>query len=292
MASHCEVRVAGLPPDAARAACEAAIAEVRRIEHTYSRYRDDSIVTRINRAAGGGAVAVDDETAGLLAYADALYRESGGLFDPTSGVLRRAWDFRSGRPPSAQAVADLLPLVGWDKVELGSSSVRLSRAGMELDFGGFGKEYATDRAAATLIAHGVASGFVNLGGDLRAIGPRPGGAPWHIGIQDPRHAGTMAASLPLSQGGLATSGDYERFFDFDGRRYCHLLDPRTGWPVDHWRSISVLAPLAVAAGSCSTIAILKGPDAADWLDGQGVAWLGIDAHGEFHGVSPDELAAG
>lgn len=289
MASHCEVRVAGLPAAAARAACDAAIAEVRRIERTYSRYRDDSIVARINRAAGGAPVALDEETAGLLRYADALVRESGGLFDPTSGVLRRVWDFKAGRPPSTASVAALLPLIGWDKVVLDDAQVRLTRAGMELDFGGFGKEYATDRAAAVLASRGVTSGFVNLGGDLRAIGPRPDGEPWRIGIQDPREPAAMSAWLPLSQGALATSGDYERFFEFEGRRYCHLLDPRSGWPVDHWRSISVLAPVAVAAGSCSTIAMLMGAHAADWLAGQGVAWLGIDAHGDVHGVSPEAL---
>ena len=249
MASHCEVRAAGLSADAAHAACLAAIDEVRRIETRFSRYRDDSVVGRINRAAGGEPVAVDEETMGLLAYADALYHESGGLFDATSGVLRLVWNFGAGRPPKPEWVDAILPRIGWHRVEWGDGRVRLPEAGMQLDFGGFGKEYAADRAAAVLIEHGMAHGFVNLGGDLRAIGPRPDGAPWRIGIQDPRHAESMIAWIPLSRGGLATSGDYERYVEIDGRRYCHILDPRTGMPVRAWQSISVVAPDRFRSGA-------------------------------------------
>jgi thiamine biosynthesis lipoprotein len=211
-----------------------------------------------------------------------LYAISDGLFDITSGVLRQAWNFRVPRVPTADELASLLALVGWHMVERKGGSVRLARAGMELDFGGFGKEYAADRAAAVLRAQGVQHGYVNLGGDMSVIGPQADGSPWQIGIQDPRDTELTIASLAVERGGLATSGDYERYFELHGRRYCHILDPRTGMPVRYWRSVSVLAPLAVAAGSTSTIAMLLGERAPHFLEQSGFAWLAQDAAGRLH----------
>lgn len=285
MASRCEMRllveVGGSASDVAEA-LDLAVAEVRRIERTYSRYRPDSIVSRINAAAGDGqGVVVDDETAGLLDFAAQLHALSDGLFDITSGVLRRAWHFQVGRLPEAGEVESLLPLVGWQHVawRRAERRVALTQPGMELDFGGFGKEYAADRAAAVLLEAGVRHGYVNLGGDLRVLGPRPDGSPWSIGIQHPRQPDATVAGLPIAGGALATSGDYERFMDVNGQRYCHILDPRTGWPVRHWQSISVVAPLCTAAGALSTIAMLKQEQALDFLRAQGADYLAIDARG-------------
>jgi thiamine biosynthesis lipoprotein len=161
-------------------------------------------------------------------------------------------------------------------------AVFLPRAGMEIDFGGFGKEYAADRACALLQQRGVRHGYVNLGGDMRFIGPQPDGRPWSIGIQDPRKADGIVASIAVSQGALTTSGDYERSFDLDGKRYCHVLNPRTGMPVSHWRSVSVLAPLAALGGSVSTIAMLKEADAPAFLAASGLAYFAIDSAGNAH----------
>ena len=214
----------------ARRAADAAIADVARIEAKYSRYRDDSVTSQINRAAGGDAVAIDSETASLLSYADHCHRLSDGRFDLTTGVLRRAWDFRRVPPriPDAAARASATALIGWNRVEWNERSVRLPDAGMEIDFGGIGKEYAADRAATVCIEHGVATGLVNLGGDVRAMGPQPDGAPWRVGIRDPRRDGAAIATVLLESGAVATSGDYERFFEIARRRYCHVLNPRTG----------------------------------------------------------------
>jgi len=159
------------------------------------------------------------------------------------------------------------------------SRIRLPRAGMELDFGGFGKEYAADRAMAVLAAAGQRHGFVNLGGDIRILGPRADGSAWRFGIQHPRRAAGTIASVEMREGALATSGDYERFFDLDGRRYCHILSPKSGMPVARWRSVSVLAPVAIAAGSYATIAMLKQDDAIDFLNASGLAYLAIDRDG-------------
>jgi FAD:protein FMN transferase len=289
MACEADIRLAGLPEAQARSLAEQAVAEARRIEHKFSRYRADSVVSRINAAAGTGQFTeVDDETAHLLGFADQLWRLSDGLFDITSGVLRRAWNFKAACLPEPDALEALRPLIGWQQVDWQpaqpgrSARVHLGRVGMELDFGGFGKEYAADRAATFLMEQGVAHGYVNLGGDLRLMGPQPDGQPWQIGIRHPRQAEGFVASLSLATGALATSGDYERYFDLDGRRYCHILNPHSLQPVAHWQSVSVVAPVCTAAGAISTIAMLKQQHAAEFLAAQGVAWLGVDSTGAIH----------
>jgi thiamine biosynthesis lipoprotein len=275
MAAENELQVHADDAAVARRAADAAIAEVQRIEAKYSRYRDDSIVSRINASAGGAAVPIDAETEGLLAYADACFRQSEGLFDATSGVLRRAWRFDEKRVPSDAELAALLPLVGWDKVELSAGSVRLPRRGMELDFGGFGKEYAVDRAAQMLAAAGIASGMVNLAGDIAILGPQPGGEAWQVGIRHPRREGALTATVPVSAGAVATSGDYERFIEVDGVRHCHVLDPRTGRSARGLRSVSVHAGSCLVAGSATTIAMLKGESGIAWLHDIGVPFIAV-----------------
>ena len=290
MACVNEVVVAAASPELGRAALQAACEEVLRIEAKYSRYRADSVVSRINAAAGGEAVAIDEETRWLLDFADALYRESEGLFDLTSGILRRVWNFAEPALPDPAALAGVLALIGWDRVERASGSVRLPQSGMEIDFGGVGKEYAADRAAQVLRAHGIAHAYVNLGGDIAALGPQPDGSPWLIGIADPRVPGRLIATLPLSRGGLATSGDYERFFERDGKRYCHILNPRSGWPVDYWQSVSVLAPLCIAAGAYATTAMLKESAAPTFLRAKPLSCLAVGPQGELLQINGPERA--
>ena len=282
MASACELVLAVDDEPEAQAMARAAIAEVQRIEAKYSRYQPDSIVSRINAAAGGQAVACDEETWSLLNYADSLYQSSDGLFDITSGVLRRAWNFYDHRLPAPADLDGLRQLIGWRRVEREAQAVRLPEAGMELDFGGFGKEYAADRAGAVLAAKGLRHGYVNLAGDMRVLGPKPDGSSWMIGIQDPRDKTAILATIPVDRGGLATSGDYERFFELDGKRYCHILDPRNGQPVTHWRTVSVVAPLAVVAGNCATIAMLKQSDGLAFLEACGMNYLAVDQSGTVH----------
>lgn len=289
MASPNEIVLAGVPPAQAADACAFAKAEVRRIERKYSRYRDDSVISAINARAGRGGVTVDAETAHLLDFAAELHRQSDGLFDLTSGCLRRAWDFKAGREPSPDALALQLARIGWHRVQWDGRAIALPQAGMEIDFGGIGKEYAADRAVAVLRELGFRHGFVNLGGDLRVLGPRPDGQPWVFAIRHPRREHEFCARIALGSGALATSGDYERFFVTpEGRRCCHILDPRSGQPVTHWQSVSVVAPVCAAAGALATIAMLRGPEAADFLRGQGVAFLAIDAQGrvESHEILP------
>ena len=294
MAADHEILLAADSAATARRAADAAIADVARVEAKYSRYRDDSVTARINAAAGRAPVAIDPETHALLAYADRCHRLSEGRFDITSGVLRRAWNFAAQPPhvPSAEALAAARALIGWQRVEWNANAIRLPQAGMEVDFGGIGKEYAADRAATICVEHGIAHVLVNLGGDVRLIGGQPDGAPWRIGIRDPRAPERAIAGLDVVDGAVATSGDYERYFDLDGRRYCHILDPRTGMPVAHWRSVSVVAPLCVVAGSCATIAMLFEDRALTFLDSQRVDYLAIDRDGTLHRRSPAAASTG
>ncbi|MBI3229408.1 MAG: FAD:protein FMN transferase, partial [Burkholderiales bacterium] len=233
MASRCEVVLAAASEQQAQQLAALAITEVRRIESKYSRYRADSVLSRINAQAGRASVAIDSETASLLDYAEALFVSSAGLFDITSGVLRRAWNFKQQHVPDDESLAPLLALVSWSQVQRSQQEIFLPQVGMEIDFGGFGKEYAADRAASVLLAQGVQHGYVNLGGDLRIFGPMPDGSAWQIGIADPRasNAGTTCANLPVQSGALATSGDYERYIEVDGVRHCHILLPHNGHSV-------------------------------------------------------------
>jgi len=285
MGGPCRLRLELDDEVRAETAIAAAVAEVQRLEHKYSRYTEDSLTSQINRAAGTGRpVSLDSETAGLLNYAHTLWRESDGLFDLTCGVLRRAWDFKSGRCPEQREIDALLPLVGWDLVVRDQDSVYLPTAGMELDFGGCVKEYAADSVALQLRRQGVAAALVDLAGDMTAVGVPAGTPGWPVGIRHPVEKERAVARVLLPEGGLASSGDYERCLQIDGKRYGHILHPRTGWPSGGLVAVSVLAGQCLVAGSSATIAMLTPADEAlDWLENLGLPWLAIDADLTCHG---------
>jgi thiamine biosynthesis lipoprotein len=290
MGSDCVVHLPGETAAEAERFATAAEYEVRRIEARYSRYRSNSELARINKvAAAGGSIDIDAETAGLIAYAKACFAKSGGAFDITSGLLRTVWDFSVSRLPDQLSIDAVLPLIGLDKVALSNGQLHFGKPGMELDFGGLGKEYAADRAAEICIELGARHGFVDLGGDIRVIGPQPDNLPWRIGIRHPREAGRLAAQIALSSGALATSGDYERFIEVNDRRYCHILDPRTGWPAQGLASVSVVSDRCLVAGSLSTAAMLKGKDGAAWLQSLGVRHIVIDVNEKYCGTEPPLL---
>jgi thiamine biosynthesis lipoprotein len=285
LGSDCTLQIYAADEAHARSAVAAAMTEIGRIEARYSRYRVDSEISRINSAAVvGGTVDVDAETAGLLTYARACFDKSGGVFDITAGLLRHAWNFSSGRLPERESIAALLPRIGSNKITWADSSLTFNVPGMEIDFGGIGKEYAVDRAAGVCTALGIHHGIVDLGGDIRLIGPHPGGTPWRIGIRHPRNTAGSIADLALTRGAVATSGDYERFIEVDGHRYCHILDPRTGWPVRGLLSVSVIADECLVAGSLSTTAMLKGHDGIAWLRALGVRHVVVDEGGHVGGT--------
>lgn len=247
--------------------------EVWRIEEKFSRYRRGNIVDRINRASGS-AIEVDAETAQLIDFAKTLYEISDGGFDITSGVLRKAWHFDgSDNVPSSERVAHILKSVGWDQVTWSRPVLRM-RVGMQIDFGGIGKEYAVDRAAAMIRESTDVSCLVNFGGDLAVTSAPKTFNHWVVGIEAIAASASIPANiLDLRVGALATSGDARRFLLKDGIRYSHILDPRNGWPVaEAPRSVTVAADTCTQAGMLSTLAILEGSAAEAFLDAQSVQY--------------------
>lgn len=275
MACPCEVLIEPVPEALARRILEAVSNCAWRIEAKFSRYRDDNIVHLINTSAGR-PVTVDAETAKLLDFATTLTNLSDGRFDITCGVLRKAWRFDGGSHVPAQSEIDaLLPLIGWRRVEWRPPELCL-QPGMQIDLGGIGKEYAVDTAAAIAanMARGVST-LVNFGGDMAVCSSRRDGRPWQVGIECADRPGAAASIIKLSRGALATSGDSRRFVLKDGKRYSHVLDARSGWPVLHApRSVTVAADTCVQAGTMSTLALLRGADAERFLQSQGARyWL-------------------
>ena len=271
MASPCEVLVDGADATEVARVASLVAAEVWRIEALWSRYLEGNVVDRINTAQGR-AVTVDEETARFLDYAAHLYELSGGLFDVTSGVLRRVWTFDgSDRVPAQEAIDTVLPLVGWSQVSWRRPVLQM-KPGMQIDFGGIGKEYAVDRACAIARQASAHPVLVNCGGDLAAGAPRRDGRPWLVGI-DAHVPGQATPVIHLHRGGVATSGDAHRFLLKDGVRYPHILNPKSGWSVPGGpRAVTVAAPSCIEAGVLSTMAMLHGGEAAEFL-----AQMGADA---------------
>lgn len=257
-----------------------AMHEIFRIERKYSRFNSDSLLSQINQAAHFGTeITVDTETADLMDYAFSCHKLSDGLFDITSGLLSSAWDYESEDLPNPITLMELLHFVGMDKLRWSRPILNFSVAGMELDFGGIGKEYAADQVVALCREQGIKSGLVELGGDIAVIGAHPNESPWVINIRHPRRGDVALSVVKLHHGALATSGDYERFIEVDGVRYCHLLNPYTGWPIkDGLSSISVVTDRCIVAGSLATITMLKG--SSEWLSTKGVPFLCANQDGE------------
>lgn len=236
-----------------------AISETLRIERKFSVFQEDSIMAEIRRSAGNYSIEIDNETASLIDFATSCFVQSEKLFDITTGPLRRLWDFKQKIVPKEDCIIAAKRLCGFEKIKRETSSkLFLESQGMELDFGGFGKEYAVDRATAILSQNQVTHALINLGGDIRALGPRQDETPWSIGLAHPRRKNFILRTIPLFCGALATSGDYERYFEIAGRRYCHIINPLTGYPVDELQAVTVIADSCLVAGTLSTIAMLVG----------------------------------
>ena len=289
MGSPCEIIIRGHDAAQSQTTAVKLEREIQRQEKAYSRFLPDSITTRINRSAGTGRqVVLDEETDSLLAYADTCYQQSGGLFDITSGSLRTLWNYQDlaekQRPPGQNEVNLALEKIGWNKVEREKGSIRLPLPGMEIDFGGIVKEYAADCVARIAEAEGIYSGMVELGGDIRLFGAESQVDAWQIGIRNPFATDKALALVSLNRGALATSGDYERYTVIGGKKYSHILNPLTGWPVEGFSSVSVLADQCVIAGSAASIAVLMGEEGEPWLKELGLPYLCINSEGHVSGT--------
>lgn len=261
--TRCELRFAAPAPGVGDAFVAATRAWVERFEARYSRFRPESIVANINRAAGAAWIAIDAEAEQMLEVCAAVHHLTGGLIDATTGALAGLWDYRrpAAVPPAPDALAAARACVGWPLVRREPGRVFLPRSGMALDFGGWGKEWAVDAIAQLAVQHGLTSVLIDFGHDLRGLGTPPGRPAWHIGLEDPAEPGQARGSLALTGGrGVACSGDYLRGFTHAGRRYGHILDPRTGCPVANGnRQATVLAANCFTAGLLATSAFILGP---------------------------------
>ena len=245
----------------------AALDEVDRIDRLMSHYRPDSPLSRLNREAASGPVAVEPE---LLAFLDLCLRwsrESDGAFDVTVGPLMKAWGFfrDEGRVPGKGELAAALEVVGYRHVRLDreAGTVRFDRPGVELDLGGIGKGYAVDRVVDLLRRRGIASALVNLGGSsVYGLGAPPGKKAWEIGIQDPTDPAKTALTVTLRDRALSVSGGYARFFENNGVTYAHIMDPRTGRPVQGILSVAVLTDSATDGDALDNVLFVQGPDRA------------------------------
>lgn len=255
----------GKTPGQAKAALEGAFAEIERIEDIMSEWRPQSELSRFNRTAGGKPVEISPELFHVLERSNAISRASGGAFDVTFHGVGQLWRFSPGsRPPTREAVAEKLKLVDYRKLELDrqASTARLAGPGMKVGLGAIAKGYGVDVATAHLRKAGFGDHIVEAGGDTFVSGTK-GGKPWMVGVQAPERQGT-AGMLQAKDEAIVTSGDYQRFFEFEGKRYAHILDPRTGWPVEESRapkSTSCISPNATDAdGYCTAVSVM-GPEA-------------------------------
>lgn len=286
MGTECRVDFAAASVAAAREFQTHVLGWLADFESRYSRFLPDSLITRINVAAGKSAVEVDGETEALFRLCDWYHWLTKGVFDPTSLPLQLLWDYHRPQAalPSDADVVRAKSLLGWRDIQRTSGSVFLPRAGMAVDLGGIGKEYAVDRTIEMARARGITNILVDYGHDVRASGSPPEGGPWRIGLEDPRDPGKCWGGIALNDRAVCTSGNYLRFVEINGHRYGHIVDPRSGYPVANGTlSVSVIAPTCTEAGILTTAAYILGAnEGVDFIQtapqAEGCVWTDQGCH--------------
>ncbi|MFH0881281.1 MAG: FAD:protein FMN transferase [Lentisphaerota bacterium] len=272
MGTLCEIVFSSSSHAQAETFKQKALSWVGEFEARYSRFLEPSLVSRINRNAGGDWVDVDRRTEEIFAMCDWFHWTTHGVFDPTLGPLVLLWDYHNPAfiPPSDLQVEAALEKVGWSRIRREPGRVRLPAAGMSLDLGGIGKEYAVDQVVNLATSFGIKNILVNFGRDLRVAGEPPERGAWRIGLEKPDDPGRCWGGVYLNEGAVCTSGDYARYVEVDGKRYGHIIDPRSGYPVRHdARSVSVITGTCTEAGLLATTAFVLGPEhGMNFLSGQ------------------------
>jgi len=267
------------------AAISAVMAEMHRIDRAMSPHKPDSELSRINRDAAARPVQLSAEMLRLLTRAEDFARLSDGAFDITYAAVGQLYDYRQRIRPSDEALARAQALVGYENLIIDpvAGIVRFALDGMRIDLGGFAKGHAVDNAAAILRERGIQHAIVSAGGDSRVIGDRRG-RPWTIGVRDPRRPGEMVAMLPLEDVSISTSGDYERYFDADGQRFHHLIDPATGRSPSSVHSVTILAEDGLTTEALSKCVFVLGVEKGLRLieSQRGVDAVVVDAAGALH----------
>jgi thiamine biosynthesis lipoprotein len=270
---------------AARQAIDAVLAEFRRLDQALSPYVESSELNRVNQSAAQQPQIISQEFFELLRTSQDYSRLTDGAFDITFASIGYQYDYRKGVKPDDQTIADALPLINYRLLRLNrdTSTVAFEREGMRIDLGGIAKGYAVDRAIGILQRHSIDHALVSAGGDSRLLGDHRG-RPWNIGIQAPRKKAGLAAVLPLSETAVSTSGDYERYFERDGVRYHHIINPKTGHSAGELRSVTLLGPNTTRTDALSTsvfvLGLKAGLELIDQLDD--VEAVIIDNQGVMH----------
>ncbi|MBI4838474.1 MAG: FAD:protein FMN transferase [Nitrospirae bacterium] len=266
---------------------DAGFAEIKKLEALLDFFSDDSEISAINKAAGYKAVKVSVETLDIIKKALMVSDDTNGAFDPAIGPLTKLWGF-SGKGaagiPQDGKIKNILPLINYKKIMINSSlsEVSLQKKGMEMDLGAIAKGYAADKVIEAIKAAGIQAALVSIAGDIKGFGIKPDGKPWRVGIQDPRADGIFAA-IDLQDKAVSTSGDYQRYFIKDGRRYHHIMDPKTGYPASVAISVSVIADNGYAADSFSTGVFVLGPEKGiKLLESMGLSGIIVDAAKKIH----------
>ena len=264
MDTFCEISCYDADKAKAVAAIDAAFKEMERIERVFSKFDENSEVSKINRSAGMEKVDVSGEVFGLTERSIYYSRISGGTFDITVGPLMEIWGFvRENKSlPDRGVIDNALKHVGYKNIELdsGELSVRFLDKGVKIDFGGIAKGYAVDRAKDVLASKGIKNGLINLGGNIFALGHAPGKESWNIGVEDPRNKGKLLHTFEVIDKGISTSGNYERFFEIGGKRYSHIINPITGEPCQGIISVTVISDSAEKADALSTAIFVMGEE--------------------------------
>jgi len=261
MGTVVEIILMGGDEEASKKAALQAFMEIKRIEQLMSPWIESSDISRINRSAGKEWVKVFPETFDVIKKAKEISELSKGVFDISIGPLTQLW--RKARekklPPSIEEARGRLDLVNFKNIGIDpEGKVLLKKKGMEIDLGGIAKGYAVDKAFELLRSLGYKNLIVNAGGDLR-VGGLKNDQPWSIGIPDPRESQKIMAKVSVSDSAIATSGDYEKFFIYQGKRYHHILNPKTGFPTDECQSVTIICKDGMKADALATAVFVMGP---------------------------------
>jgi thiamine biosynthesis lipoprotein len=292
MGTRCAVELWSTDRAAGNAAIDAVFEEFRRIDRLMSTYKPDSEISAVNARAAQSPVKVSKEFYDLIAQSIEYSKLTRGAFDITYASVGYLYDYREHVHPDDARIAAALPGINWRHIELlpALTAIRFRHPSVRIDLGGIGKGYAVDRGIAVLRSRGIDRAMVNAGGDTRIIGDRFG-RPWMVGIRNPDDEGKVALRLPLTDAAISTSGDYERYFEEDGVRYHHILDPKTGKSARKVRSVTVITDTATRSDALTKSVFIMGAEA-------GIAFINtlpdvdaiaIDPSGKVHysrGLAP------
>lgn len=269
--------------------------EMHRIDSLMSPYKSDSEITKINNEAGFHPVRVSQELLSLIEKSLVISKQTNGAFDITFASAGFMYDFRRKKRPSKASLKQVLPSINFRHIQINQSeqTIYFKNKGVKIDLGGIAKGYAVDRGISILVKHGIQHGIVTAGGDSRILGDRKG-RPWFVGIRDPRNSQGLVARLPVRNEAISTSGDYEHFFEEDGVRYHHILNPKSGKSVQTTRSVTVIGPDATTTDALSTSLFVLGPRKAIKLANKltEIEAVVIDGNGRMHYSSGLQNLAG